>query len=401
MPAGFVKEVFRPGTYQKGGVEYRITRDHVAAFWDGLKKLDRNGFDVPLHYEHPKGDEAAPVVKTEWDKQADRLRNTVGKVLVNHPASRINDRGALELAFSVSGKAAKKLGDQLINFVSPEIRTNFTDGQGREYGPVISHVALTHTPVQSDQAKGFQRVQLSEVGTAGFRVCMSELKKPAKPKPISIVQLAVAQNDADKPDQKAGEVDANDNPDMPKNPADKKQMQALIAQLAQAGLPLPSDTDESNLRERLLTALMVYNAAEQKRESEEQEDDDQGVQEAMPPTISQFSAYAAESTGKINKLFDEGRLTKGERDHLVSKLNTVQLSDNGAAVPSITYDELIETLGKRPAIDLSVQLSNAKEAEHHDPNFIEGGEQIKLGDKRAKEEAEAFFKRTGIKRKTA
>ena len=171
----FAKEVLKPGVYVKGDRQIVVSDQDCRDYFASLSKLHENGLGVPLILEHTDPDKSRGEGTPEFmSEKADQLRRTVGRVNWGDTRNRINERGGIELLFEVADPdAASQLADGRIEFVSPQLTPYWQDGLGRGYRKLISHVALTHRPIQVDQHRGF--VQFSESS-----VMLSELLAPVQ-----------------------------------------------------------------------------------------------------------------------------------------------------------------------------------------------------------------------------
>lgn len=477
--AKFEKEVLTPGVYFKGGEQIVVTEQDCRDYFASLEALRSADLDVPLMYEHsepgiPLGEGAPGVydlasgevlLESSDDLRAERLKRTVGKVLLNSPGNRINERGAVVLTFDVPVEsAAQQLASGLIRHVSAELRPHWTDGKGREYSKVFGHFALTHRPIQVDQEAGFTQlsgksVMLSE-SAAVVRLSADELLETSMSKvpvgKISKAQVAAflsqfaddEDEDGDDEEKKKAPAESDGgedggkgegeamtppavqeaaaavneavesvaqepekNPDMPADDAGRKTMEALLAHLGKMGLPLQADTTAENLAERLLTAVMTYNAVKDQAATESE-----GSDKGVPVTeesgaIAQMSevdtaSARARLVQRINRMRDGLMLTPAAADRLRPIAATVQFSADGQDRVGLTrvLDAFEGSLGMLSGVlddkTSNYQLSSSGEAiEINPPGFVVGGA-IMPGDRRADEMASDVLSRhPGFRRK--
>lgn len=373
----FAKEVLRPGTYHQGSKRITITADDCRDFYLSLSQLRERGLHLPLILEHPPADRDPNATKLGFPIEhpgellADELRRTVGYSDLGSTQTRMNDRGGIEIAFDVPDQqTAQQLADKRIRFVSPELLHYWKDGKGFEYRKLMSHVALTHRPVQIDQTAGFVQLSMSDVPRGVIQLSIEELESPPDEpitfegiKPMAkklkrrlntaarlqlaalIGQLSSDENNFEDDDAGSNGGDnkpkdgangsSNDNPDMPKTgDAGDKQFEALIAHLTKLGLALPSDTDDSNLVDRLLTAVMTYNAVNDANDADDDADDQNGggnTEELSAMGTAQFSASAARDQ-LVERIRSCAAIPAGIRDRLLVQVGTVQFSAAGAEV---------------------------------------------------------------------
>lgn len=376
----FSKEVLIPGTYAQGNREITISANDCRDFYLSLDQIRRNGLHLPLILEHPPADRTDtklgfPVESTD-ELLADELRRTVGFGDLLSTQTRLNERGGVEIEFDVPDIAtAEQLADKRIRFVSPELVNYWQDGKGNEYRNLMTHVALTHRPVQIDQASGFVQLSMQDVPRGKvIQLSIEELVLPKRDEPItfgrtrSMTKKAAAEkkrrlnmaarlelakivnqlssnddnfeDDDDSNDQdnkpkggdKGGSGGGNDNPDMPKTSGGgDKQFEALIAHLTKLGLALPSDTDDTNLVDRLLTAVMTFNAVNDANDAKDDDADNNGggnTEELQSMGTQQFSS--AQSRDRlVNRIRATVNLPAGIRDTLLVRAGTVQFSAAG------------------------------------------------------------------------
>jgi hypothetical protein len=155
-----------------------------------------------------------------------------------------------------------------IKEVSPLIGLDWTDGRGREWKDIIGHVALTPYPVQAGQG-GFQALATRR-GKGGVYLAGPPVppKKaddeddgpPAKPGEEADPAAAVADDLLEEaPEDDAGDVTAED----PAAGGEADRVSRITGNLATLGVPLQPDTDETNLLDRLDTALGLLVAMKQ------------------------------------------------------------------------------------------------------------------------------------------
>lgn len=369
MVALFVKEVLSPGS--RNGLV--ITKDDCRKLFDSVEKVHSAGLFQPLILEHAplnrsEDSEGWPMQfsaeSVEWQKKADRLRATVGTVVKGDPRNRINERGGVELVFAVPDeKEAEKFRDGRYSFVSPEILPNF-----KGLGPTMTHFAVTHRPFQRWQQDGF--LQLSEPMQLGPTTATNFIEVLPMPIPSKPVQLA--DDDSSPPPAPATPPPAAPpaapppaappaNPDMPKPKADDQKFAALIAQLAVLNLVLPSDTDESNLVDRLLTACMTKNAADSEAKTKGDGDGDEG-RVAGEETIGGIQFSEGKHLALAKKVIASKSVPLKIRQKLLARVKAVQFSDDGEEVATdgaITISELLASYEGEPETDDSAEAQGS------------------------------------------
>jgi len=327
-PARFVKEILRPGIYFKHGKRIVVTAEDVAKRRESLISLHAAGLRAPVIYEHvdpaPGQIEGVPAPAQELDAN-DLMPLTVGKTCADDSRSCvINANGGLDVVLEIGDPhAAAQLASGSIEFVSPELRHYWEDPRtGNVFPEMVSHIALTHHPIQTDQRPGFaqlssvpfgrlngQTLQLSAADLIKGPHVKTTPIKTRKPGSLSAadqqflrtiaVQLAFGNDDDEREDDDkdprpgadnrpagnpAGGNDAGaggggmppianappSNPDMPQGAdGDAMQLEALLAHAKRRGIVMPADTTLDNLVSRLLTAFMTLNEADAMNEAED------------------------------------------------------------------------------------------------------------------------------------
>lgn len=360
MPKFLKRDALRAGRYVKRGQQVEVTAGDCRRRFESLRQLDANGLHVPLLLEHTdpakQAGEGLPGQLSNGrfeygEAEADQLRRTVGSVDLKDPRSRINESGGIDLVFDVPDEAtAKQLRDSRIRFVSPELRSSWTDGVGRTYEDVLTHVALTHRPIQVDQAAGFEQVALSDVRGP------VQLSAAAEPNnfSISVADFDVVQfddfNDNDEDDGGDQEPFENparspatpppsgeQNPNMPKSKSeDAMLLEAINAHLMKLGVRIPEDTSPDDFMRTLLTALMTKVASEDQAAAKAQSgnggnNNDSIETEEQMPTTRQFSSDSLHGKllGRITRLRNANALPAGLGDQMLLQLSGVEFDHAG------------------------------------------------------------------------
>ena len=137
------KEIIRPGTYfyhhpvTNKPEKMTVTADTVKYLADQGNAMLAAGLSIPVPVEHQA--DAKPM--TESERAANRLRNNSGWVDGYEVAADNRLFGLLDIQ---DADIAKKL-PHTIRFTSPYVNS-FTDGTGKKWDGVISHLALTTRP---------------------------------------------------------------------------------------------------------------------------------------------------------------------------------------------------------------------------------------------------------------
>lgn len=328
MPT-FKQTFLRPGRYHLGGGLFRdVTREDIAGYIGGTKALLASGNGVPILFEHaaPGSADGAPVqLSTARDRRAAQVKHGAGWL---KSVEQDKDGNAVHVLDVRDKTAAKGLKNGTIKFTSPELRENWTDGKGRSFAKIISHVALTHKPRNPDQSA------ITEVASG----------TPAAALQFSLADWQQFSDDDEEvndggPDGRTPAPDSPDdgqaeNPDAPKSEdedaATIAQFQALLEHLAADGLDLTSDTTPETLVRDLLIAYKTKTAMKAMADEDDDEDDDLDdddkpdeapVSEEKPPV--QFSlADVDDPATNIPRLL--GLVMRGRHDQLVAQATAGQ-----------------------------------------------------------------------------
>lgn len=191
---------------------------------------------VPASWEHRS--DAKPGSSSPDDMASARAKGVAG-----HVEQYTLEDGKAFVVLDIPDEADSKQA-KTVRFVSPRI-DRFVDGNGKDWGEVFTHVAITPKPVQHEQPAmielGFgYPIQLSIDPYTGADMDENE-EKPAD----------VEKKDEPKPEEKKEE----------KKP-DASQMAQALTLLAGRGIVLPDDTTPDNVWERIITAATALTAVE-------------------------------------------------------------------------------------------------------------------------------------------
>lgn len=372
MPSKTFKQVFfKPGRYHLGGGIYReFTAADVAEHVRGAQAVLEAGHGIPILYEHaaPGSAEGSPVQLSATDPKS--RRDQLAKQ-VKHGAGWVkkvwltkDGEAAHELEVT-DPDAAKGLKNRSIKFTSPEFRSNWKDGKGREFSKLVSHVALTHKPRNLDQS-AIEEVVTGAAPAMQFSLAdwaqFSDDDMPPEKKP----------DDAPPPDEKPEDKnpDLDDSTEEEESASDQ-QFQAVLQLLKDSfGVSLPDDCDQDcfvrDLLTSLKTAAAIKEQAEADRATDEDDrnpDDDDDLVEEKPPV--QFS-LADVTEGKVaNKLLsaviksnhatlahrikarqDEGTFPPALVKAIGDRANAMQFSEEGDEFGALKLTEVVDVLEK-------------------------------------------------------
>lgn len=133
------KEIIKPGVYHTHDGTVVASPRRLARWVDEFRKMKERGLAVPVPLEHQ--DDAKPC------NRADRLAHEV-----MHNAGFVDDLwlakdGSMWGMLDIPDEKNATHAIHNVRYVSPEIESEFTDGDGNKWEDVFTHVALTPRPV--------------------------------------------------------------------------------------------------------------------------------------------------------------------------------------------------------------------------------------------------------------
>ena len=326
----FRQVALRPGTFPTPlGGRFRLTADKIKRYVAGTQAMLAAGHRPIVFLEHPPlgSPEGAPVqfeasAKTVHDLKAARLRNAVGHLV----DASVDDFGNLSYGLQIADDdIARKVDSGLIRFTSPELRENFRDGRGKEFGPVIAHVALVATPRDVSQG-GIAASQFS--APAAFQFSLEDWQPMDADTLTEEPEADITENLPPEPE---------DNPDAPADPEGGQQFAAVLEQLReQCDIDLPADCSPATFVRDLLTALKTLAKLKSKAVPEGPEPDDlpgSGDMMSEESPRQQFSLEDVQA-GRAPKLL--ARVMQAEDSRLRQQLS---------ALPKAARDAVREAVG--------------------------------------------------------
>lgn len=357
------QKAFPPGRYRVGGALVDFPREELAEYVAGTRAAMAAGIAMPLLKKH-----APPGADDDATKQFSATDGAGWLKGIEQDAD-----GALDLELDVPDEIAADIKAGKIKFTSPEFRTKYIDGKGRDHGKVIRHVCFTPLPRNPDQGP-FVAVAMGEC----IQCSDSDYEGPAG--------------------AKDGEAPRAKNPDMPPKATDSTKLSAVIAGLNQKGIVVPSDFDftADSAIDVLLAAINSSIKAEQEAKAEKEKPVEPNVKESqsmpfseqeissLPPALqekarkaNQEAAQFAEERTKLER--EKGlaavkaiRLPKGLHDKLVEKIGSVQFSETGES-PTLTIQQAAKLFADAIPPSLRFDEEDVHETEHPDGDkFFKG-----------------------------
>ena len=376
------KDILAPGIVTTADGPREITSADVTTAEKNFRAMKASGAgDVPILAEHVEFTDPVGNPRPRRDVAVDQLNATKGWIT---GVRRTKDNRLQGLCEIVDAATAERIDKGEIRYVSPTIRGLFTDSKGNDYRRAITHVALTATPRyrNRDEFTPVPAMALSDLGDEDA--------------------VTIEDNEA----LAMADDDTNGNPDLPKESKSAPQLEALLAILTDVcGFALPADTTEETLIERLLTAAKTAKAIKDKQEAEEKAAKNAGPEQPIEERtgmqmsesqqtelIESMRKKLAANHGqtvkaRLESLKKSGRIAPSLFDNLSGRLETIQLSDTGDEVPSISLSELCDLIEKTTpegALVRGLQLAEAEEESHPDGDAYYSGDATECSDEEAK-----------------
>ena len=296
-----------------------FTPDYCRAQYERNSALLAAGVPVPASWEHR--DDARPGRLSRDDAVSARAKGTAGFV----DSYELDSANRVFATVDVPDESDAKRAET-IKFCSPEI-DRFTDGTGKDWGEVFTHIALTPRPVQHEQ-QPITRLSLTYAGP---------------------IRLAIDNEGKDMADDAPKKKDGEGEGD-----GAGAELKDLIEALKGAGLTIPEEVTD-------IPGLIIAVKACGGEENDEDEDDGElpeNVGEAGSPpvqmSLAKANARAETMTRKelgrrINSLLKSGRVSPPIAQGMKSRLDKVRLSFDKEGEPkrnSVTTE--IEAYEKLP-----------------------------------------------------
>ena len=382
--AKYWHDILTPGIVTTADGDVEITRKDVDLARTNFIAMQKTGIaDLPVLAEHVPLDDPVGNPRPRKDVAVDELNTTVGWI------NRVRMQGdRLQGCFQFTDdETARKAKSGEIRYVSPSIRGQLEDRNGNPYRRAIAHVALTSKPRLRNQGE-FEAV-------AEHSMALSELGEDAAITIDDVGDIQLADDFGG--DDKTAKTEQTDNPDLDAGGRSDQQMEALLTLLAEEfGLTVAADTDSATLVEQLLTAVKTAKAVREKAAADKAatdatnenpgdhppKEDRIGVQmseaqieqfEAMKKQLAKTNSTTIRS--RLGSLKSQGRMAPALFDALADRIDSIQLSDAGEEMPSITLSELVGLLEKTSGDGSgALQLSGATEDEHPDGDTFRTGD---------------------------
>lgn len=386
MRGVFQKSILKVGRYHSPDGEIEVTPQRLRHWANQFKRLHNARQVVPMHWDHGSDlENLQPVAMDAFQRRERSARNSVGRMR----DFRVSPSGdSAEVIFETRDAQATKAVGQNNVYVSPVIFPKWRDGAGNQYRDLITHLDLVNHPVDHSQSDA-RPVKTSN----RMPVVACALRMGLDVKPYRMGALAVdderddmeLENDgtddlmgdgdqmaddggemADQGDFDMGSDDdydfLDDGIDEPEGPGVGDLMMAL----ADHGVVLPDDTNDSNFMDRLRTALIAKKGGEPDVGGLEDQDtfDQPGDTIVADPQMATMSLerqyanreYQARLKRQLDSLLKTGRCTPAEFEQRKHEAAAVRLSLNSQGEPKPT--KLAEWIKDRRSLPQGAVWSN-------------------------------------------
>lgn len=285
------KEILRVGTYHTPEGVVEVTPRRIRHWVLSFRRMREAGLQVPAPWEHQDG--AKPM--SGDDHAASRAKNNAGFL----KRLWLGKDGSLWGGVEVPDADAERVKNN-VKYVSPELEPEFTDGEGRVWRDVITHLALTPRPVFAKQRPFGTKPPRMSLGRV--RLSLEQLSMAGKTKK----RMSKEQEDADEALNKgvggteddtdetgaaklSGDADADDpaDPDgealdegdgpAPEPAEEPDYFEESKKQLSQMGVSMPEHCTPETFQRDLSIALHAINnsqATDMSGDAGDEDDDD-------------------------------------------------------------------------------------------------------------------------------
>jgi hypothetical protein len=363
-----------------------VNREVKAHWAASVNRLVKDGFDIPMFWDHPEDPEKSQPVQRVGNRRR-RAKGQAGWLT----SARMEKDGSLGLEFDIPESSAKQVSENLTK-VSPVIWDELTDGKGQTHRNIIGAVDLVTHPVDTTQSD----FEPSETVACSLLRFSLNADKP------SLYRLAEDDDMADEDiaddvvDEETDEVTEEEVAD------DGNRIRKVLDALAAMNIVLSEDTNAENLLEHLEQALLTAAAMGSDEIATE------GLEEAPAGEFAQLSLetqkwrkradieHRKSIAKRLSVLLESGRCTPAEakaKTLVVPKIR-LSLDANGKELPS----QLESWLESREAVPAGTFWDSTKRTrmaglkELPQPSWVHGDEETP---EQAEEVANEMFKKKG------
>jgi hypothetical protein len=363
-----------PGRYfvgfaASGDKQYHdLSADDLRKYVDGTNRLIAKGYEPPFLLEHapPNSAEGSPVNKTAWDEKANKVRNGAGWI----KKALISDKGELGYELDVRDKqVAKGLADGSIKFTSPELRKEFTTGDGEVIPYVIAHTAATHTPRNPRQSE-------TETIAMALQFSMDDLEEKEDETP-EVTDVDKDGNPEVDGEEIPAEVVEEATPDVIDMKVHKTVYDTLVGMLKNKGMSLPDEVTPENLFSAMIAAMSGVEQAPEENQIIEESQPVQYSLDSLNDETPKLLAKAIRTECDAIKQGIKGLRIPALQKSLAKLTATMQFSADADEVPTLTVKQVLAALneGLPQALGklLTCEGQQFSLAEHPNSEFLTGG----------------------------
>ena len=389
-PRTFRQEFLKPGFYRVRGEMREFSKRDLAGYKAGTNRLLHSGFQIPVLLHHPKpgSKEGAPI-------PAAKAKATQGKGWLKSISQAAS--GALSQVVAITdADAVKGLDDGSIKFTSPQFQKDYIDGEGREFGDVIRHVALTNAPRTQNQGEilacaedveGGEIFSFSEADYLGADEATAKTAFAEDFPPKKKGEETPAETSEEESSTPAETTPAAD--ELPTNdvivnkPAGPDLVNLVTQAMEKTGAVIPDGTDPATPEGMAIVLTAIINAAAAKPEETPEQielteepsiagqftDDDDPRLVAMSEEVRQLKQDATDnaltrSRAKLAATLEDPSIPPGLCKALKGHATKVQFAE-GEEEPSFSTGEVVALVKKtipRACMDFGEEI----EADHED-----------------------------------
>ena len=413
MSGTFTKSILKVGTYHSPDGTVVVTPERLRHWERETRRLQSAKYAIPSHFDHASDlDMLEPIAMDVLARKQNRsAAATVGHLDSFKVAP--DGKSAEIVLTTLTPTAQEKVASNAV-YVSPVIFPEWKDGAGNKYRDVITSVDLVDHPVDYSQSSFIPAIRMGLCSTpyllSGIRMARKPKKQRSvaarKARLVNAIRMGTVPDDDDDEKKDYGNDAADTGGDAEPAPADDMGATAddapaddgmspadigideseafdaldqVLNLLAEFGVTLPDDTDDSTIIRHLRVALTaLLNSDKPEDDLEDDTVDDMtgelpatapgGMPQASAPNIATMSVQQratltyAENLhkktvdDKLDALLETGRCTPAECDKCKRQLQAVKLSLTADGTPKPSDVE--KFIASRSAIPAGTMWTN-------------------------------------------
>lgn len=375
--ARYTHPFIRPGVYDLGeGRQHSFSREHLGVVAGNTAALIEAGYRIPVLLEHsvPGSTVGGPRRSTAEREGESANDGTVGWLVgINQ-----QEDGSLQYELELTDSTAQDdIERGKMAHTSPEVRAEYLDSEGKTWGPLIAHVALTNRPRYEGQPPLRRPDDPITTNPQGSQEGNPTMQDPpvSSPAAVNVPQSMndvtnMSNSDAVTSLADPANVEERDPTDS-KNPPDEEPL---------------IESPETDVASPEFFDRPVAEAALGRDEFEA----------VSAPTIVVVPQGRAYREALLDRIQQSRHIPRGLRDRLSSVVGAVQLSRDGEEEPTLRLSDAVtlieEALPEQATLD-PAQLSRAN---HPRGETFFTGEAGTLSDEEADEIARDQLAATGF-----